>query len=408
MSKAEKRLTAKQVQNAKAGRHADGGGLHLEVDGEGRRRWIWRYHRNGNSREMGLGSAATVTLAEARAERDRWRRVMVDGRDPIDERGQLYEPPVQLKTFGDVATAYLAEHEQGWRNAKHRAQWRMTLEVHAQPLWRKPVAEVSTADILAVLKPIWQETPETASRLRGRIEAVLDAAQALGHVEEGRANPARWKGHLAKLLAKRQRLSRGHHAAMAFGDLPAFVQLLRQDRSLGARALEFLILTAARTGEVIGATWAEVESGSSVWIVPATRMKAGREHRVPLSSPALSILEQIRPIAARNSAGHPFIFPGLRPGRPLSNMVFAMALRRRGLKVTPHGFRSAFADWRGDATSFPKELAEAALAHTIGDKVEAAYRRSDALERRRELMDAWARFLDGETATVIPFRQTSP
>jgi integrase len=401
----EKRLTAKQVLAAKPGRHPDGGGLYLEVDDKGPRSWIWRYRIGDRRRDMGLGSAASVSLAEARAERDRWRIVLTGGKDPIEARAQSVGNPDKLKatTFGDVATAYLAEHEKGWRNEKHRAQWRMTLEVHAKKLWTKPVADIRTADVLEVLKPIWQETPETASRLRGRIEAVLDAAQALGHVEEGRANPARWKGHLAKLLAKRQRLSRGHHAAMAVKDVPAFVASLRAEESVGAHAFEFLILTAARTGEVIGATWAEIDLEAKVWTVPASRMKAGREHRVPLTNRAVDILREMSEFVASRK-DQPFIFPGLRPGRPLSNMIFSMALRRRRLDVTAHGFRSAFADWRGDATSFPKELAEAALAHTIGDKVEAAYRRSDALERRRKLMEAWASFLEGSNAKVIRLR----
>jgi integrase len=406
MSKAEKRLTTKQVQNAKPGRHADGGGLHLEVDGEGRRRWLWRYRRDGKSREMGLGSASSVSLAEAREERDRWRGVLADGIDPIESRTCAKNQTDQkclTKTFGDVATAYLAEHEKGWRNAKHRAQWRMTLEVHAKALWTKPVAEVSTAHVLAVLKPIWQETPETASRLRGRIEAVLDAAQALGHVEEGRANPARWKGHLAKLLAKRQRLSRGHHAAMAFPSLPPFVASLRLEESIGARALEFLILTAARTGEVIGARWDEVDLEAKVWTVPASRMKAGREHRVPLCTRGLTILEEMSRL---RSGTNPFVFPGLRPGRPLSNMSMSMALRRKGLKVTVHGMRAAFRDWAGDLTTHPREMIEEALAHRVGSKAELAYRRSDALDRRRRIMEDWERFLDGDdSSNVIPLRK---
>lgn len=400
----ERRLTAKQADNAKAGKHADGGGLYLHVDEEGRRRWLWRYRIGKLRRDMGLGSAVTVTLAGARTERDRWRKVLAEGLDPIEMRSKTEKLPLKVgePTFGDVATAYLAEHEKAWRNEKHRAQWRMTLEVHAKKLWDKPVSEVSTANILEVLKPIWQETPETASRLRGRIEAVLDAAQALGHVEEGRANPARWKGHLAKLLAKRQRLSRGHHAAMSFGDVPAFMSGLRAEESVGARALEFLILTAARTGEVIGSRWEEIEIEAKVWTVPPERMKAGREHRVPLSMRAIDLLHSIRLLSPQGqSIQKSFIFPGLRPGRPLSNMVFAMALRRRGLNVTAHGFRSSFRDWAGDETAFPRELIEAALSHVIGDKAEQAYRRSDALDRRRELMDAWNRYLEGTSANVI-------
>jgi len=280
----------------------------------------------------------------------------------------------------------------------------MTLTEYAKPLAGTPVVAIDTESILSVLKPIWQTKPETASRLRGRIEAVLDYARAKGNLPHDRANPARWKSHLAHLLPKRGKLSRGHHAAMAWRDVPAFLERLRERETVAARALEFTILTAARTSEVLGACWSEFDLEAKIWTVPARRMKAAREHRVPLSDAALTIVEKL----TEAKAGE-FVFPGQRAGRPLSNMAFEMVLRRMNVKVTTHGFRSSFRDWCGDATRFPRELAEAALAHVIGDKSEQAYRRSDALERRQELMDAWARHCElGVKANVVALTRSAP
>jgi integrase len=390
----ERLLTAKGVAVAGQGRHADGGGLYLDVDG-GRKRWLWRYRLGAKRREMGLGPAGAngVGLAEARAERDRWRAVLRTGADPIEARirTQSEAAGAAIPTFGEAADAFVDAKAPGWRNEKHIAQWRMTLKEYAKPLRPKRVDQVATADILAVLKPLWQTKPETASRVRGRIEMVLDAERAHGHIEEGRANPARWRGHLDKLLPKRTQLSRGHHAAMAFKDVPAFVARLRSRETVGARAFEFMILTAARTGEAIGATWAEIDLEDRLWAIPPARMKASREHRVPLSDRAIAILEEMKAVRRGD-----FVFPGARPKRPLSNMVFDQILKRADLDVTAHGFRSSFRDWAGDATSFPSEIAEAALAHVVGDKTERAYRRGDALARRRKLMDAWAKFIESD------------
>jgi integrase len=388
MARTEKRLTAAGVKAATSpGMHADGGGLYLDVEIGGRRRWVWRYRFGGRRRHMGLGASPQVSLAEARASRDKWRLVLADGRDPVEAR-RGGSDSAEAITFGQCADRYLADREKGFRNEKHRAQWRMTLDVYAKPLREKPVASIATDDVLAVLKPIWHAKPETASRLRGRIESVIDAARVLGHIPESTPNPARWKGHLEKLLGARQKLTRGHHAAMAYVDVPAFVAALRADDSVSARALEFAILTAARTGEVIGARRDEIDTGAMLWTVPADRMKAGREHRVPLGERAVAIVKEAAALDGD------FLFPGQRRGKPLSNMSMSMLLRRRGLDVTTHGFRSAFRDWAGDMTEFEREVAEAALAHAVGDQTEQAYRRGDALDKRRALMLLWQSFLE--------------
>ena len=274
--------------------------------------------------------------------------------------------------------------EASWRNVKHRAQWRMTLTVYAAPIRDKRVSEIETDDVLRVLKPLWQTRPETASRLRGRIERVLDYAKA--HGWRSGENPALWRGHLRNVLPNRKKLTRGHHAAMPYQDVPAFVQELQGKEAMAARALEFLILTAARAGEALGATWAEMDLQNALWIIPANRMKAGNEHRVPLSKRALEIIEELH-----ETQGSSYVFPGQKRGGPLSGMAFEMLLRRMNADAfTTHGFRSAFRDWAGDATNFPREVAETALAHRVGDATELAYRRTDALEKRRNLMAAWA------------------
>jgi integrase len=276
----------------------------------------------------------------------------------------------------------------------------MTLAVYAEPLRAKPVDKIETADVLAVLQPIWQAKPETASRLRGRIERILNAAKAKGY--RTGENPAAWRGHLETLLPKPSRLSRGHHAAMRYQDVPAFVAKLRERAAVAGLALEFAILTAARSGEILGARWFEIDLDAEVWTIPTERMKAAREHRVPLSDPALAILRKVNEAKVSD-----YVFPGQRSGKPLSVMALEMMLRRMGIEnATVHGFRSAFRDWAGNETHFPRELAEHALAHLIGDKAEQAYRRSDALARRRELMDAWARHCEGGAAeNVFAFKR---
>jgi integrase len=317
------------------------------------------------------------------------------GKNPIEAKRQAAMIEAGKPTFGTVADALMAAKESEWRNPKHRAQWRMTLETYAAPLWPRPVDEIDTAAVLAVLKPLWQAKPETASRLRGRIEAVLDAAKAQGH--RSGENPAAWRGHLAHLLPKRGKLTRGHHAAMAYADVPAFVAQLREREALAALALEFCILTAARSGEVLGARWSEVDLVAKVWTVPAERMKATREHRIPLSDRAVAILEKL----AEARAGE-LVFPGQRANKPLSTMAMEMVLRRMKIEgATVHGFRSAFRDWAGNETHFPREVAEAALAHVIGDKAEQAYRRGDALEKRCGLMEAWSQHCEPKTMSNV-------
>jgi integrase len=397
------RLTDRAINSTKInpGRHADGGGLYLVVDRPGgkdaAKRWVFLYRKDGRLREMGLGGLLNVPMAKARAEAEKWRLVLGDRAkrgDPIAERKRSSGG---VPAFGDFADKFLDAKEAGWRNDKHRAQWRMTLTEYAASLRRKPVSEIATEDILSVLKPIWTEKPETAARLRGRIERVLDAARAAGH--RTGENPARWRGHLDHLLAKRQKLSRGHHAAMPYDEVPAFVVGLRERPATAARALEFCILTAARSGEALAARWDEIDFDAKVWTVPAGRMKAAREHRVPLSDRAIAILREME--AGRTGE---YIFPGQRPRRPLSNMAFEMLLRRINSPYTAHGFRSSFRDWAGDKTTFPREVAEAALAHAIGNETEAAYRRSDALEKRRRLMDAWAAFCEAKPSKVVELR----
>jgi integrase len=384
------KLTARKVETAKPGKYGDGGGLQLAVASTGARKWVLRFLWGGKAREMGLGSYPEIGLAEARDKALAARKLARSGVDPIAERQEDKRVP----TFGDLAEEVVTEQGKSFRNAKHRAQWKMTLEIYAAPLRPKAVDAITTEDVLGVLKPIWTEKAETASRLRGRIERVLNAAKAKGF--RSGENPAAWRGHLENLLPKRQKLARGHHAAMPYPDVPAFVARLREREAVAALALEFAILTAARSGEVLGARWSEIDLAAKVWIIPPKRMKAAREHRVPLSERALAILKRAE--AAKTSH---LVFPGQSAGRPLSVMAMDMVLRRMGAGVTVHGFRSSFRDWAGNETHFPRELAEHALAHVMGDKAEQAYRRGDALEKRRKLMDAWAAYCEPKAASNV-------
>lgn len=389
------KLSATQAAKLKApGRHSDGGRLYLFIDDSGRRRWIFMYTRVGKRTELGLGSGRDLSLANARTEAAALRAILVNGGDPRAERAKDDHVP----TFGESADTYVKAMRPSWRNEKHAAQWVMTLTRYAEPMRGKPVDEITTQDVLDVLQPLWQRTPETAERLRGRIENVLDAAKARGH--RSGENPARWRGHLDQLLPKRQRLSRGHHKALAYEALPLFLADLRGRDSVAALALEFLILTAARSGEVLGAQADEIDLEKGVWTIPAERMKAGREHRVPLSLRAIDIVEAMQALGRP-----PYLFPGPKPKAPLSSMAMAMLLRRMKSDITVHGFRSTFRDWASETTSFPHEVCEMALAHTIANKAEAAYRRGDLFDKRRNLMDAWAMYCASSgKGKVIPLR----
>ena len=388
-------LTARKAETAKPGKYEDGHGLRLVVSPSGARKWVFRFMRVGKRIEMGLGSMPAVSLAQAREKAADARRLVKTGKDPLAVRRAEQAAQADGEAFGPFALKLIDTIESGFRNRKHRTQWRTTLITYAAPLWQKSLADIETDDVLACLNPIWQAKAETASRVRGRIERVLDAAAARGL--RSRDNPARWRGHLANLLPARQRLARGHHAAMPFDDVPVFVAKLREAEGVSARALEFVILTAARSGEVLGARWSEIDLAAKVWTVPAARMKAGREHRIPLTKRAAAILTML---ASARIGDH--IFPGAKRGKPLSAMAVTMVMRRMGMgHFTVHGFRSAFRDWAGERTNFPREVAEAALAHVVGDATERAYRRGDALEKRRALMEAWAAFCEPSAGRVV-------
>jgi integrase len=337
----------------------------------------------------------------ARERRDAARAALASGRDPIEMRRKAGEETARGVTFGDYALALLRRIEVGFSNVKHRAQWRSTLQSYCQPIWAMAIGDVDTAGVLACLTPIWQEKPETASRLRGRIERVLNAAKAEG-LRTGE-NPAQWRGHLDATLPKAAKLSRGHHAALPYAELPAFVAALRARPAIAALALEFAILTATRTNETLGARWQEFDLEAGIWTIPPSRMKNRREHRVPLAARALALVAEIS-----RSRVSEFVFPGRKLGKPLSQMAMLMLLRRMGnAAVTAHGFRSAFSDWASEVSHFSAELREAALAHTIPSKTEAAYRRGDALERRRAMMEAWAYWCEPKTANVLTFARQS-
>ena len=373
------------------GLHFVGGvaGLALQVQPSGARSWVLRLSVAGKRREMGLGGFPDVTLADARRRAREEREKADKGVDPIAERkaaaNLLRVELAKAFTFKSAALAYIEAHEPGWRNAKHGEQWRNTLESTYPTIGDLQVRDVALPHLLAVLQPIWRTKTETASRLRGRIESVLDWATARGY-REG-LNPARWKGHLDHLLpSPRKIMKTGHHAALPVAEVGAFMQLLHAQQGSGARALEFAILTAARSGEVRGARWAEIDLDAATWTVPAERMKAHKEHRVPLSEAAVTLLRSLPRIA-----GTDLVFPAPRGGQ-LSDMSLVAVTRRMEVKAVPHGFRSTFRDWCAERTNYPREVAEMALAHAIGDKVEAAYRRGDLFEKRRRLMKDWAAF----------------
>lgn len=380
----DKALTTVQVRALKEpGRHADGNGLYLVVDPSGAKRWLLRTVVQGKRRDIGLGGLSLVCLSEAREKALAYRKQAREGGDPLAERRK---GKASIPTFAEAAEQVYAGHEASWQNRKHAAQWITTLRTYANPhIGMRRVDQIETPDVLRVLSPIWLAKPETARRVRQRIGTVLDWAKAAGH--RSGENPI---DGVARGLPKQGERDE-HHAALPYTEVPAFVARLRSsDQGEMARlAFEFLILTAARTGEVLGAQWQEFSEAEALWTVPVARMKAKREHRVPLSKRALAILQRAKALDGDST----IVFPGRKLGKPLSNMIFLMALRRMGVAITAHGFRSSFRDWAAEATSLPREVAEMALAHTIDNRVEAAYRRGDLLEKRRELMENWCAFI---------------
>ena len=396
------KLNAARIRTlTKLGTYGDGAGLYLQVRGPQNRSWLYRFKLHGKPHLMGMGTLADLSLAEARGAAAAARKLVRQGINPIDHRrAQRAEKAAQADlTFAQVADACISAHEASWRNAKHRQQWRNTLDTYAAPILGKlPVAQVSVGEVMRVLEPLWREKTETASRLRGRIQSVLDYATARGW--RSGENPARWRGHLDKLLPARSKVAKAeHHAALPWPEIGAFMMRLARQEGVSALALRFAILTAARTNEVLGARWSEIDLQAAVWTVPADRMKASREHRVPLSGAALEVLREAAKLRANPKAGC-YVFPGGKAGKPLSSMALLMLLRRmeRG-DLTAHGFRSTFRDWCAEATNYPREVAEAALAHTLRDRTEAAYQRGDLMEKRRRLMAEWATFCARTAAT---------
>lgn len=406
MLKTAREVEAK-VKVGERGSWAVGDGAYLQLSAFGTASWLFRYFRDGKARTMGLGPVKIVSLAEARDKAREARRLLLDGIDPVDtkdaKRRQASLDAARAVTFKDCAERYIKAHSAGWRNPKHKAQWTATLETYAYPGFGDlAVADVDTGLVLNALEPIWATKPETASRVRGRIEAVLDWAKARGY-RDGE-NPARWRGHLDKLLPARRKVQKvEHHAALPYAELSAFMDDLRQREGMAARALEFAILTAGRTGEVIGARWDELDVEAKLWTVPADRMKGRRAHRVPLSDRAIEILADVP-----REAGSEFVFPGGREKRPLSNMALLATLRRMNRDdLTAHGFRSTFRDWAAETTGYPGDLVEMALAHVVSSKTEAAYRRGDMFDKRHRLMADWATYCaapPAERGAVVPMR----
>lgn len=395
------RLTAMAVSKLKEpGRYADGHGLYLQVSEWGTKSWIFRYTRNGRARHMGLGPLHTLSLADARERARKARQALLDGIDPIDMRtdAKLAAKAEAAKriTFKDAAEKYIAAHRAGWKNPKHADQWEATLRLYAYPMLADlSVADIEIGHITNILEPIWLEKTETASRVRGRVEAVLDWATVRRH--RSGDNPARWRGCLDKLLPAKTKVRKVRHMpAMPYGDVAAFIGELLEREGFSSKALQFTIFTACRTAEVTGAQWDEIDFAEKVWTVPGIRTKSGRDHRVPLSKQAVAILQEV-PRVKENL----FIFPGARDGAGLSSMAMLELLREmRGDAFTVHGFRSSFRDWCAEQTNYPREIAEAALAHVLKDKTEAAYQRGDLLEKRRKLMEAWAGYCSRQAATA--------
>jgi len=399
MARTLSRLSDRQVKSKSLapGLYHDGGGLYLQVTPGGGKSWFFRFKRNGKARDMGLGSLTVVGLAEARQKAEEARKLHGTGKDPIEEKAAVAAQEARQRasaaagavTFKQAAQDLIASLEAGWRNPKHRQQWKNTLEAYAYPVFGDvAVAQVNTELVLEVLRPLWETKTETATRVRGRIERVLAAAKTQG-LRSG-DNPAAWRGHLDTLLPKRTKVQRvEHYAALPWKQVPVFMARLREREGITPRALEFTILTAVRTNETIGATFDEFDLDAKVWTIPAGRMKADEEHRVPLCDRCVAIVKDMQ-----RHALNEFVFPGMKRGRPLSNMAMLMLLRDLHAGITTHGFRSSFRDWAGEATHHPHDVCEAALGHVRERKVHGAYQRGDLLEKRRRLMLDWAAFCD--------------
>jgi integrase len=409
MARTLNRLSAFKVEKAKRpGMHADGGGLYLRVAEGGSKQWIFRYVANGRLRDMGIGPCHTLDLAKARERARQARELRLDGIDPIAhkhaQRAAAVAEAAKAMTFKQCAEGFIRDNERKWSSVKHRDQWKKTLQDYVYPtLGNLLVASIDTPLVLKVIKPLWERVPETASRVRGRIEQVLGWA-TVHHYRSG-DNPARWQGLLEHALPARNDVAKvKHHAALPYTEAPAFMAKLREDSSVGARCLEFIALTAARLGEGNEVTWNEIDFEARAWTIPAKRMKAKKEHRVPLSDAAMAVLEEMRTIQCSD-----YVFPGARDGRPIGENTVG----RAGIKLvegggfTTHGLRSTFRDWAAECTSFPNEVVEMALAHAIPSAVEKAYRRGDLFEKRRRLMDAWADYCGRRNGSgaVVPIRK---
>lgn len=408
MSRSKNKLTAKTVDSLKKqGYFADGGNLYLQISKSLTKSWIFRYVFNGKKHEIGLGSIGNLTLADARIKAESYRRMLYEKIDPLEDKRQQEKTnrlaKIKLFTFKQCADGYISSHAPEWTNPKHIQQWTNTLTAYVYPLIGDiDVKEIDTGLVTQCLEPIWLTKNETAGRVRGRIESILDWATA--HKYRQGENPARWRGHLDKLLAKPSKVQRTeHHNAIPYLDLNDFIMQLRQQEAIAAKCLEFTILTAARTGEAIGATWDEIDLTAKVWTIPANRMKAAKEHQVPLSAGAIAILTSMAEVK-KNS----FVFSGSRAG--LSNMAMLQLLKRMGrTDITVHGFRSSFRDWAAEMTAYPSDVVEMALAHTIKSKVEAAYRRGNLIEKRARLMEDWFRYCDTQriSGDVVPINAKS-
>lgn len=402
------RLKALQVPRLGPGFHCDGDGLYLQVSDAGARSWILRYTLNGKPRSMGLGSCRTCTLAEAREQAAEQRKLLAAGTDPLTarERSRAVQraTDANVVTFDTAAAAFIASNEAGWRNAKHGEQWKNTLATYASPvIGSLSVADITTAHVIRILSPIWTTKTETATRLRGRIEKILDWAKVHGY--RSGDNPAAWRGHLSEALPAPSKVANaGHHAALPWQQVSAFMAQLQTMPGTASLAAQAIILAACRTSEVLNAIWSEFDLDAGLWTIPASRMKGNRAHTVPLGGQLLQILRD--QVDEHDSSPDAYVFPGIKPGRPLSNMSCLALLKRmnRG-DLTMHGFRSTFRDWSAEATAHPRDVCEMALAHAIADKSEAAYRRGDLLEKRRLLMADWAAFCAKPSLKAVDITQ---